>query len=85
MPDITPMKERCGSPRQRAFKSALLIINDHAPKLDCAAKNLSQHGARLTLSTTYGIPSDFDVVINGSRRSCRSVWRTNTEMGVAFV
>jgi hypothetical protein len=79
------MDDRRSSPRQRVFKNALLITSDKAPKLECAARNLSLHGARVVVSTTYGLPTNFDVVVSGMRRRCRSIWRTNTEMGVAFV
>ena len=81
----TPMNDRRRSRRQRICKSAALLISDKAPRLECAAKNISQHGARMAVSTTYGIPADFDLVINGVRRRCRSIWRTDTQMGVAFV
>jgi hypothetical protein len=85
MHDATFMSDRRLCSRRRVYKTALLIVSDKAPRLECAAKNVSQHGARMAVSTTYGIPSDFDLVINGVRRRCRSVWRTDTQMGVAFV
>jgi hypothetical protein len=85
MHQIATSNDRRSKPRQRVFKRALLITSERAPMLECAARNISRHGARLILSTTFGIPSDFAVVINGARHFCRSVWRTNNEMGVAFV
>ena len=36
------------------------------------------------LSATYGLPQQFDIIIDGERRAVRSVWRTCTEMGVMF-
>ena len=85
MHGTTPANDRRRSARRRVFKNALLIISDKAPRLECAAKSISEHGARMAVSTTYGIPADFDLVINGVRRRCRSIWRTDTQMGVAFV
>ena len=70
--------------RKRVLKNAQIILSDKAPKLDCAVRNLSDTGACLEVSTTYGIPANFDVIIEGVRRSCRSVWRTDTKLGVTF-
>jgi hypothetical protein len=52
---------------------------------DVLKKTISQHGALITLQTAYGLPANFGIVINGVRHSCRSIWRTGTEMGVAFL
>jgi len=71
--------------RKRVLKTAQIILSDKAPKLDCSVRNISPAGACLQLSTTYGIPVSFDAIIEGARRPCRSVWRTDTILGVAFV
>jgi len=71
--------------RKRVLKTAQIILSDKAPKLDCAVKNLSDTGACLQVSTTYGLPASFDVVLDGVRRSCRAVWRTDTKIGVTFI
>ena len=70
--------------RKRVLKTAHIILSDRAPKLDCAVRNLSDTGACLQVSTTYGIPASFDVVIEGERRACRSIWRTDTKIGITF-
>jgi hypothetical protein len=36
------------------------------------------------VSTSVGIPGFFDVIIEGTRRRCRSLWRTDTKIGVFF-
>jgi hypothetical protein len=77
-------KRTSPSPRKRILKSAQIILSDKAPKIECAVRNLSTKGACLHVSTTYGIPVNFDVIIEGARRSCRSVWRTDTKIGIAF-
>jgi len=71
--------------RKRVLQTAQIVLSDKAPKLDCAVRNLSNTGACLQLSTTYGIPMSFDVVLDGVRRPCRAVWRTDTKMGVTFI
>jgi hypothetical protein len=70
--------------RKRVFRPAHIVLSEKAPKLECNALDLSAQGVRLRLSTTYGIPHEFDVIIDGKRTRGRSIWRTNTEMGVMF-
>jgi hypothetical protein len=79
------VQEKRSTFRKRVLKNAQIILSDKAPKLDCAVRNLSNTGACLQLSTTYGIPMSFDVVLDGVRRSCRAVWRTDTKIGVTFI
>jgi hypothetical protein len=54
------------------------------PKLECTVKSVSETGATLKVSTTFGIPKGFDVIIDGKRRHCRSARRINTKIGVKF-
>ena len=78
------MDERRESARTRVVKGAFIVTGDTAPKLECTVRNLSETGANLQVSTTFGLPQDFDVVIDGTRRRCRSMWRTDTEIGIKF-
>lgn len=78
------MQEKRSTFRKRVLKTAQIVFSEKAPKLDCAVRNLSAMGACLQVSTTYGIPVNFDVVIEGVRRPCHAVWRTDTTIGVAF-
>ena len=70
--------------RSHVFKTAQIVVAESAPTIECRARDLSGYGARLCLSTTYGLPQQFDVIIDGKRRSVRPVWMTYTEMGVMF-
>ena len=70
--------------RKRVFGSAQIVLSEKTPTLECKALDLSAQGVRLRLSTTYGIPHEFDVIIDGKRKPSRSIWRTDTEMGVMF-
>jgi hypothetical protein len=72
------------APRRRVLKAAFVVISDKAPKIECTVRNLSDTGAALQFSTSFGIPAHFDVIIDGVRHRCRSVWRTDTKIGVAF-
>jgi hypothetical protein len=66
------------------LKTAQIVLSDNAPRLECSIRNLTQAGACLQLSTTYGLPVNFDVIIEGVRRPCRSIWRTETKIGITF-
>jgi hypothetical protein len=78
------MNEKRLSPRRRVLKSGWIIFSDKAAKLQCTVRNLSGAGACLEVSTTYGMPGNFGLMIDGARYSCRIVWRTETRLGVAF-
>ena len=71
--------------RRRVLKTAHIVISEKTPKLECVARDVSDSGARLKVSTTLGIPANFDVIIDGKRRSCQTVWKTDTTIGVSFV
>jgi hypothetical protein len=73
-----------GSARTGIAKGAFIVIGDKAAKLECIVRNHSETGANLQVATTFGLPQDFDVVIDGTRRRCRSMWRTGTEIGIRF-
>jgi hypothetical protein len=87
---ISPLSSRASvddkraSPRRRVLKSAFIVLGEKAPKLECAVKNISETGAMLKVSTTLGIPHNFDLIVEGEKHHCRSVWRTETNIGVAF-
>ena len=78
------MNEKRAAPRHRVLKSDFIVISEKAPKLECTVKNISDGGAALQVSTTIGIPKIFDLIIDGNRHRCRSVWRTDKKLGVAF-
>ena len=72
---------------RRCFKGSKIAFNDGRSTIDCLVRNDSDRGARLHLPSTTGVPDEFELVFkNGTeRRRCRAVWRSLTEMGVAFV
>lgn len=66
------------------FKTAYIVFSDKAPKLECTVRNVSETGASLQVSTTEGFPANFDVIIEGRRRHCGLVRKTDTRLAVAF-
>jgi PilZ domain len=82
---MTVLAEQRRHFRKRVFRPAQIVLSEGEQKLDCQALDVSAQGVRLRLSTTYGIPHKFDVIIDGKRTPGHSVWRTYTEMGVMFL
>src|SRR5262249_5724123 len=81
----TPMSERRRTPRVRVLKSARIVVNDRAPKIESTIRNISDGGCLLQISTTFGVPHEFDLVMpDGTRKHCQVMWRTETRMGVSF-
>jgi hypothetical protein len=78
------MTERRTFYRGRTLKSAFIVLSDKAPKLECTVRNVTKAGAALRVSTTFGLPQHFDLVLDGMARRCRSQWRTDNRIGVVF-
>ena len=78
------LDEKRIAPRKRLLKDAFVVLSDKAPKLECTVRNLSDTGALLQVSTTFGIPANFDLILETHRRHCHVVWRTDMKIGVRF-
>jgi len=78
------MKEKRSAHRRRLLKAGCIITSDKAPKIQCTVRNANDTGAALQVSTSFGIPGSFEVIIDGTRRRCHSLWRTDTKIGVVF-
>ena len=78
------MQERRKIIRSRVLKSAKLLFG--ASWINCVVRNLSTDGARVQIPNTAGLPETLTMTFDGGRtlRSCRIVWRTSNETGLAF-
>src|SRR5271166_5891154 len=82
------MLERRRIPRTCIFAAAKAITGRHPPvPYDCSVRNISRLGACLEFGTTSAIPSVFELTFDAGRtlRECHVIWRTTTEVGVAFL
>lgn len=70
--------------RGRTLKGGIIVLSEKAPTLECTVRNFSKAGAALRVSTTFGLPQHFDLVVDGIVRRCRSQWRTDNRIGVVF-
>ena len=78
------MSEKRNGYRRPVLKTGFIILSDKAPRIECTVRNLSDTGAALKVSTTVSIPGNFEAIIDGVRRRCRTTWRTDTKLGVMF-
>jgi hypothetical protein len=81
------MDDRRRSVRHRMLKPARIVFDRRFSPVDCTLRNLSDHGAMLSLPTRSAIPYDFDLELGwtASVHRCRLVWRQEDRVGVQFV
>ncbi len=73
--------------RIRAFLRAQIIFNNRMSTIDCIIKNISPTGARIALSDTLTVPTEFEIYIpqRGRSHHARLVWRDKDAIGVDFI
>ena len=77
------MDDRRRYPRMRMLKSGKVLLGKHG--IPCAVRNISEGGACLEMSLTFGIPKLFDLVIGEKPpRTCKVMWLNDARVGVEF-
>jgi PilZ domain-containing protein len=80
------MDEKRKSPRMHRLKEGRIYFNDKKSIMSCIVRDLSEGGARVTVSEPYLLPAEFELVIHGSpARPARKVWVKQNEMGIEFL
>ncbi|MGP0058394.1 MAG: PilZ domain-containing protein [Beijerinckiaceae bacterium] len=81
------MQEMRQAERIRSFLRAQIIFNNRMSTIDCTIKNISATGARVALSDTLAVPTEFEIDIPQKGRSYRArlVWRDKEAIGVEFI
>jgi hypothetical protein len=81
------MQERRKELRRRTLKTARIVFNNRFSAIDCAVRNLSDHGAMLLVAGPHGIPDDFLLEIDEGAvvHDCRVIWRDEKRLGVEFI
>lgn len=67
---------------------AWIDIADGSQPRNCTVLDVSEGGARIMLSSPTELPKDFWLVLTKDRtrrRYCRLVWRSDTQIGVAYL
>jgi diguanylate cyclase (GGDEF)-like protein len=79
------MAERRREHRHRTLRSGKIVFNDRRSIIDCLVRNLSEGGTCLQVNSTVGIPTTFDLMVDGDEaRPCRAVWTSDNRIGVEF-
>ena len=70
--------------RQRVLKAGTIEFSGGT--IDCTVRNVSETGAALEVASPVGIPSEFNLLIPGTRssRRCLLMRRKENRIGVAF-
>ena len=71
--------------RVETQKSGRIVLTNGSG-MRCVIRNLSPFGACLQVASHFGVPRDIFLWIVGenSKRPCRIVWRSNSQLGVLF-
>lgn len=79
-------EERRRLTRKRTLKGARIVFNNKSSVIDCVVRNRSTRGALLELSSVVGVPTMFDLYIDGeiTPRRTRVVRRNATSLGVTW-
>ena len=85
VPKLADAEQR-QAPRLRALIGARIVFNNGQATLDCLIRDVSETGAKLTVSALIPLPDRFDLIIpqKGITRRVRVAWRRATEIGVRF-
>jgi len=76
------MNEHRIAARRRVLKGGKIEFGGGT--IDCTVRNLSDTGAALDVPSPVGIPAEFNLVVDGTPRPCRVVWRKEKRIGITF-
>jgi hypothetical protein len=67
-------------------RPAIIIVASNLPPIMCTVIDISEAGAGLWVGSTFGIPDNFDLLIEGDsiKRACRVIWKETHKFGVQF-
>jgi hypothetical protein len=80
------MQEHRQNQRTRTLRAGKILFNNRRCVIDCMVRNVSNGGACLLVPNVAGVPSAFDLRIEGEAaiRSCRTMWHARNRLGVKF-
>jgi uncharacterized protein YceH (UPF0502 family) len=72
--------------RVRALMAGRIVFNKGRSSVDCVVRNITDAGAKLSVSAAANVPDQFELVLPHKRatRRARLIWRRLDEIGVAF-
>jgi two-component system response regulator FixJ len=77
------VRKHSRSPTQQP---AMIIVAPNLPAVRCTVIDITVAGAGLWFGSTFGVPDNFDLLIDGNsmKRACRVVWKEPHKIGVQF-
>ena len=83
---VANQAEKRGKPRRRVAKAAKITFGDFVFVRDCALRDISAEGARITVTAPHEVPDEFHLIFSADRtmRKVNVVWRRGNDMGVKF-
>lgn len=78
------MLERRKHHRGRDFACGTIVDGRRNATYDCVLRNLSDGGALLLVDEPSRAPVELELAVRGGMRAARIVWRSETEVGIAF-
>ena len=81
------MQNRRNVTRTRMKRNVRIVTDHHTPVICATVQDLTASGACLSVAATRGLPIIFGLSFDGCRtiRQCRTVWRSERQIGVAFI
>jgi PilZ domain len=78
--------EKRAKPRRRVAKAAKMTWGDFIFVRDCALRDVSLTGARVTVKAAHEVPDEFYLIFSADRtmRKACVIWRRGEEIGVEF-
>jgi diguanylate cyclase (GGDEF)-like protein len=75
------------SVRRRVLKAGVIHFNSRMSTVDCTVRTLAENGAGLDLSSSFGLPEKFNLMIraDGFDAPCRIVSQTERHVEVEFM
>jgi hypothetical protein len=73
--------------RNRVLKRGVVVINDGFSTMNCMIRDLSSHGARITLEGDFTAHARFSLLVveTGERFPAERRWQKGRDVGVVFV
>ena len=80
------MKERRSVLRGRTLKGGRILFHQGRSAIDCAIRNFSDGGACVEVANVIGIPSSFELQLDGEivTHQCTQRWTSGNRIGVSF-
>ncbi|MBC9883377.1 diguanylate cyclase [Bradyrhizobium sp. INPA01-394B] len=70
---------------ERTFLAGKIFFNFGQSSIDCVVRRLSEEAATLEMESGLGVPDRFQLRLQGRDiLSCRVIWRSDRQVGVAF-